>query len=456
MTAFSMTAVACAPGPTTSSDEISEGDAEALLLEGLPRDEPAAGALARAQRRCEDAPAPGTPSAVMAWNDVALEVLPVDPGLVVDSRAFAIVHAAIHDALNGVDRRYQPYTAELSSPGASADAAVAAAARDALVALSPSQTEVVEAAYAAALAAIPDGPARDAGVALGQQSARANLARRAGDGLATATEPVYVPTGEPGDYDFTPPFDAPPAGPLAVLPGWGRLVPFAVTLGDHRLPGPDPLRSLRYALDLRYTAVVGRLESTARSAEQTEIARFWFELSPIGWNRIAATIVRQQGADLWESARTMALVNFALADGYIVGFADKYHFRHWRPFTAIRRADTDGNPLTRADREWQPLFSTPPEYFIPPVPDYPSTHTVLGAAAAEVLRETFGDDLCFSATSGSLAGVTRHYRSLTQAAVENGLSRVYGGIHFVRAVVDGYRQGTGIGRAVAQLLPVVR
>lgn len=397
-------------------------------------------------------------NAVTRWNTIALEVLPIDPGLVQDSRAIAIVHAAIHDAVNGIERRYEPYTADLSSPDASADAAVAASAHDVLVALSPSpetQTRVEE-AYAAALAAIPDGPAKDAGVTLGQESARANLARRVGDGLETATEPVYTPTGAPGDYDFTPPFDQPPLGPLAFLPGWGRLVPFGIDTEEHRLPGPDPLASLRYAFDFNYVKAVGKLESRFRTDEQTEIAFFWFEFSPIGWNRIANTVVRQHRADIWRAARIMALVNFALADGYIAGFDAKYHFRFWRPYTAIRRAADDGNHFTEADEAWQPLFSSD-TFFIPPVPDYPSTHTVLGAAAAEVLIRNFGDYERFSTTSSTLPGVTRRFRSFTQAAVENGLSRVYGGIHFLHAVGDGYRQGKGIGRSVSHLLaPVER
>ena len=173
----------------------------------------------------------------------------------------------------------------------------------------------------------------------------------------------------------------------------------------------------------------------------------------MGWNRIANTLVRQQGLDVWQSARVMALVNFALADGYIAGFEAKYHFRFWRPYTAIRNAAQDGNPATTPDATWTSLHA--PAFFIPPVPDYPSTHTVLGAAAAEVLIRTFGDRTRFSVISTTLPGAVRDYQSLSDAAHENGLSRVYGGIHFLHAVQDGCRQGKGIGRAVSQLLPRV-
>jgi membrane-associated phospholipid phosphatase len=364
------------------------------------------------------------------------------------------MHAAIHDAVNGIERRYQPYTADLSSPGASVDAAVAAAAHEVLAVLSPSQQQTIEAEYTAALAAIPDGPAKEAGVALGRQSARANLDRRANDGLGAVGEPVYVPTGAPGDYDFTPPFDAPPNGPIALLPGWGRVTPFGISLEEHRVPGPDRLDSVQYARDFNLLKSIGQLDSPTRTPEQTDIAHFWFEFSPIGWNRIANIAVRQKGLDAWQSARVLALVNFALADGYIAGFAEKYRFRFWRPYTAIRRGGEDGNRFTDSDPAWLPLFSDA-TFFIPPVPDYPSTHTVLGAAAAEVLSRLVGSRVPFSTTSTTQPGVTRHFKSFKAAAIENGLSRVYGGIHFLHAVEDGYDQGKGIGRAVSRLLPAV-
>lgn len=392
-------------------------------------------------------------NAVTRWNAVALQVLPVDPGLILDSRAFAIMHAAIHDAVNGVERRYQPYTADLSAANASVDAAIAAASRDVLTALSPSQQATVEIAYAAALLAIPDGPAKQAGIALGRKSAEANLARRIGDGADTATSPPYVPNGEPGDYDFTPPFDQPPLGPGALFPGWGKVTPFGIEVDAHPLPGPDALSSKQYARDFNLLKSIGRLDSASRTTAQTDIALFWFEFSPMGWNRIANTLIRQHRLDVWQAARVLALVNFALADGYIAGFEAKYRFRFWRPYTAIRKADQDGNDATSVDTTWLSLQA--PAFFIPPVPDYPSTHTVLGAAAAEVLIQTFGDRIRFSVISTTLPGAVRQYHSLSDAAHENGLSRVYGGIHFLRAVQDGCKQGKGIGRAVGVLLPRV-
>ena len=395
-------------------------------------------------------------NSVTDWNTIAIAAILVDPGRIRDSRVLAITHAAIHDAVNAIDRRYQPYTTDhLWAPGASVDAAVAAAARDCLVVLSPSQASNIHELYLAALSEIPDGADKAAGIAIGQQSAAATLNRRATDGIANADLPVYVPTKKPGDYDFTP-FNAPtPPGVIALLPGWGRLQPWGIELDDHQFPGPDPLSSLAYALDFHYLKAIGSVNSSWRTAEQTEIARFWAEVAPAGWNRIANTVIRQKELDPWEAARILALVNFASADSFIPTFDAKYHFRFWRPSTAIQRADEDGNPLTQQDVDWRPLFSAPP-YLVPPIPDYPSNHTVVGAAAAEVLTHFFGDHIRFSTTSTSLPGVTRSFRGFTEAAVENGLSRAYAGIHFLRAIADGYWQGRRIGRRIETLLPRVR
>jgi hypothetical protein len=207
---------------------------------------------------------------------------------------------------------------------------------------------------------------------------------------------------------------------------------------------------VQYARDLVYIKSIGHIASRTRTPAQSEIAQFWYEDSPLGWNRIANTAIRQRGLDPWSAARAFALVNFAMADGFIAGFEAKYRFRFWRPETAIRAAANDGNAMTEPDATWQPFLTTPP------VPDYPSTHTVLGWAAAEVLIDVLGDRVRYSATSLTLPGVTRDFRGFSAAAEENGLSRLYAGIHFRHAVREGRRQGRSIGRAVAEALPPVR
>ncbi len=384
-------------------------------------------------------------NAVVHWNSVAEQTLTPSHGTnpMAHSRILAILHASIHDALNAIDRRYESYTPGLrEAKHANADAAVAAAAREVLVRLVPDQTALIDSAYGRTLAAIRDGDAKTAGVALGQSAARATLHRRHDDGSAGAAF-KYVPGTAPGEYQFTPPFD------FAAQPGWGRVTPFVIDMREHELDGPQALASTAYTGDFEFIKAIGHIASTTRSAEQTQIAKFWYEDSSLGWNRLANTVVRQRGIDAWDAARAFALVHFAMADGFIAGFAEKYRHRFWRPETAIRAAAGDGNAHTVQDVAWKPLLITPP------VPDYPSTHTVLGWAAAEVLIAMFGDRERFELTSLTLPGVMRAYRGFSQPAEENGLSRLYAGIHFRHAVRDGRRQGRGIGQAVAEALPRV-
>ena len=385
--------------------------------------------------------------AVTDWNRVATDALTPSQGTnpMAQSRTLAILQAAVHDALNAIDRRYRSYTPGVpDAPGGSIDAAVAAAARDVLVTLLPEQGALVEEAYARALARVPDDAAKTAGIVVGQASAAANLSRRIDDGAGRATEPVYVPRSGPGEYQFTPPFD------FAAQPSWGQVTPFVIDLSEHAVDGPQRLTSVAYARDLALVKALGEKGSTVRTGDQSEIAVFWYEDSPLGWNRIANTIVRQRRLDPWAAARVFALVNFAMADGFIAGFEAKYRYRFWRPETAIRAAATDGNRLTEPDLTWQPFQITPP------VPDYPSTHTILGWAAAEVLIELVGDRVAFRADSLTLPGVSREYRKVSDAALENGLSRLYAGIHFRHAIRDGRRQGRSIGRAVSDALAPVR
>jgi hypothetical protein len=381
---------------------------------------------------------------VLQWNAIAAKAfLPTqgtDPPA--QSRTFAILHAAIHDAVNANDPRFARYTAALQPDNeASLDAAVAAASRHVLVALIPTQRTPIDEEYTLHLARLADGSAKDAGIKAGEASARALLARRERDGSDPSSQPAYAPRTGAGEYQFTPPSDG------ALFTGWGNVVPFGIHVAQHRLRGPYALTSAKYAADFIEVKEIGRAASATRTEEQSEIAKFWYEDSPLGWNRIAVAAIERADVDAHDAARVLALVNFAMADGFIAGFDGKYRFRFWRPMTAIRGAATDGNRRTEPDSSWEPFMVTPP------VPDYPSTHTVLGAAAAEVLISHFGDGVAFTATSVTLPGVSRQFRSFSEAATENGLSRIYAGIHFRRAVTDGYQLGRDVGRKVAKMLP---
>ena len=400
---------------------------------------------------------------VSNWNSIAAQAtLTAGENGVVSSRTIAIAQVAIHDALNTIDPRYERYAFNGSAQGgASVEAAIAAAARDALVgaisvgalpfagfgspAAQANAVAQVDTAYATALASIPDGLSKDDGVAIGQAAAAAILARRSSD---HATELViYTPGTGPGDWQPTPnpvPFDPPAAADLlpAVVPGWGNVTPFVILRSSQFEPNGAPrLTSKQYADEYNEVKAIGEKNSATRTVEQTSIARFWYEGSPAGWSRIARVVAESRGLDLWSTARLLALVNLAMADGFIAGFETKYHYNFWRPVTAIRAGDTDGNDETLADPAWSTLLNTPA------IPDYTSTHSILGGAASEVLRRFFhDDDVPFITTSGvPFAGLTRSFSSFSQAAIENGESRIYAGIHFRSAVEEGIKQGNKIG-----------
>jgi hypothetical protein len=263
----------------------------------------------------------------------------------------------------------------------------------------------------------------------------------------------------PGAYRFTPGFS------FAFAPGWADVTPF--TLRDSsqfRADPPYEVTTRNYAADFAEVKRLGGDGITTpseRTPEQTEIARFWVESAPLQWNRIARTAATGSRLDPWEQARLFGLLNMALADGYIGSFDSKYLYNYWRPVTAIREADADGNPNTSADPTWTPLLPTPP------IPDHDSAHSVEGGAAAEVLRRFFGTDrISFRTCSLTLppgstctdpSPVTRAYDSFSAAAEENGLSRILVGFHFRHAVKDGIKHGRMIGgRAVYRFLRLVR
>jgi hypothetical protein len=234
-------------------------------------------------------------------------------------------------------------------------------------------------------------------------------------------------------------------------PQFQNVTPFTLRDRGQFLPDPPPsLTSDEYARDYNEVKLVGRDISSGRTPDQTHIAHFWAEPSPSGWSRVGNLVSAHYGYDLHETARLQALLNMAMADGFVVGWYQKRYFAFWRPVTAIRKADTDGNPATEPDVSWLSLRPTPP------LPDYPSTHSVLGGAAAEVLRRFTRTDVfpfCMVSTTSTPSGTQRCWDSFTQAELENAESRVLAGFHFRFAIETGVKVGRKIGDFATQHAP---
>jgi hypothetical protein len=329
------------------------------------------------------------------------------------------------------------------SPDASPDAAIAAAARTVLDATVPHEAQAVDSAYAAALAAMPDGQAKTDGIAAGEAAAHRILALRADDGAYHADMAYTV---QPGIGIWEP---TPPDHHRALLPGWAKVRPFLLGDPAQVLPPPPPaLTSERYAKDFAEVASLGRADSASRTAEQTATARFWAGNVVGSWNEIARNAVRDRNADAdphrhldpWQTARLYALLNAAMSDGFVAGWYAKYRYHWWRPVTAIPRAASDGNPATIADPTWTSLLPTPEH------PEYPSTHSVLSATAAGVLDCTLGEDRAGVTVTGDGRWwrAARHYPGFQATAREVAESRVYAGAHFRSANEAGLTQGRWI------------
>jgi PAP2 superfamily len=407
--------------------------------------------------------------AVTDWNANAAKAVLAAPCIGFhEALLYTMMHLAIHDALNAIKRRFQPYGLDIEGPsGASVKAAVATAAQDVLVPVlkqiaTPQECNdaaiaSVEADYTAALAGLPEGAPKTQGMVIGHAAAAVILALRVADGSDTLlVDPDYPQGTDPGEYRFTPGSD------FAFAPGWGNVTPFV--LRDSAQFRPEPpyaVTSDAYTADFNEIKSLGARVGSTRTAEQTEIAHFWWESSLAQWNRIARAVSAAAGLNLWEKARLFGLLNMAMADGYIGSWETKYHYNYWRPVTAIQLAETDGNPDTIADPAWEPLRTTPA------IPDYDSGHAVEGGAAAQVLQRVFDtDQVSFTACSlslprprhqcGGAQEVRRAFSSFTQAAEENGLSRILVGFHFRKAVEEGIAHGRKIAnRAVNQFLQPV-
>jgi membrane-associated phospholipid phosphatase len=373
---------------------------------------------------------------VTDWNETAEVVIRAStPSPPIQIRALAIVNAAIYDAVNGIARSYQPYfVTDAAPPGARQEAAAAQAGFTALLGLFPAQASLLEERLAESLARIP-GDRRGShsiarGRAWGEQVAQAVLAWRATDGLSTVVPP-YFGGFAPGQWRSIPDGTVPGA-----LPQYAMLVPFTMSNSSQFRPGPPPvLDSPQYAADVNEVKAIGRVDSAIRTETQTELSLLWAATSPLDENTVARSVAPRRYA-LADTARFFALINFAACDGMIAGFDAKYHYGFWRPFHAIRLADTDGNPATEPDPSWTSLIPAPNH------PEYISTHSTVTGATMRVLALLLGNQTPFTLSSPALPGVTVTYQSFSDAAVEVGLSRIWGGIHF--------RTACEVGRAVGE------
>lgn len=384
-------------------------------------------------------PAVARADAVTDWNVHATNaILGARQSPQVTTLTYAMVQGAVYDAVNAIDGSHRPYlAAPPANPWDSQDAAAATAAFRVLVALFPAQQSSLEARYQESLAAIPDGPMKDGGIAAGEVAAAAMLAAREHDGRGGPFTVVIGST--PGEWRPTPPaFVVDPTAWIAnVLP---FLVPSAAML---RSDGPNPLTSAAYAEDFNEVKEVGSLTSTTRTADETDAALFWQTNGPALWNGITRALANGRD-DLNEAdrARLLAMVDLAAADAVIGCWNDKYYWGFWRPVTAIREAASDGNPATAPDPDWTPLFATPP------FPDHPSAHSCLSSAIVHTLQNFFGTDkMAFSAFSAN-SQTTRSFNRPSEALKEIIDARVWGGIHFRTADV----QGAVLGKRVAHYL----
>jgi hypothetical protein len=374
-----------------------------------------------------DAPAATSaqPTPVIEWNQTLLKIVRTpgaQPPTIHSTRNFAMLHIAIFEAVNSIDHSFEPYSDHISraSRRASMQAAADQSAHDVLIALYPSFSTTLDSQLQQDLSQIPYGEDKNDGVKAGQAAAAEILALRSNDGSA-ATPPPFVPKDQPGFYQLTPPNSSP-----ADFTQWAQVKPFALFHANQFRPSPPPrLTSEEYTRSFKEVESVGIINSTTRTATQTEIGQFWNGNIQDFWNEITQTAAVEHHLDLPHTAQLFALVNIALADTTISFFEAKYVYNLWRPVTAIQMADTDGNPATQPNTEWIPLpTKTAPD------PSYPGAHSAISFAAAETLQLYFHDRTDFDVTSESLPGVTHHFSTFADAAEEAGLSRIYAGQHF--------------------------
>ena len=377
---------------------------------------------------------------VTASNAKAAEIASKHPATPPSVRIMAVVQASVFEAVNSITARYAPLRTRIAAaPDASVDAAVAAATRTALLKLMPTQQTAIDADYQAALSAIADGPAKINGIAVGEQAAAAILAWRADDGASGVDE--YRPHAAAGSYVPTL---------LPAVPHWGKRKPWVMTSGEQFRPSQPPaLTSAIWVRDYNEIKAVGSKNSTVRTPEQTAIAKFWEATAPAVYWPVACSVANVPGRDVTANARLLALAGMAMDDALIAVFDAKYTFNLWRPITAIRNGDIDGNDATERDAGWTPFIDTPMH------PEYPCAHCIVSASLGAVLEAEIGSGPKpkLSSSSKTAAGTMRTWSSVGEFTSEVALARIYDGVHYRNSTEVGTAMGKRIGELVAKGLP---
>jgi len=385
---------------------------------------------------------------IFQWNRVLQETIRTpgqQPSTIFPVRSFAMMHAAMFDAVNSIDGSYTPYLTDVpGSKNASLEAAAAQAAHDVLIALYPTREGVFDVELANSLNGIAANRMRQ-GIRVGEIVAAQMLVARANDGW-NLTPPSYVLSLTPGNWQPTP-----PAFALAGFTHYPAVVPFAITSNTQFAPNPPPsLTSAEYAAAFNEVKEIGSATSATRTVDQTQVARLWANVNTpttvfFVWNNVARTVALQRGTTIVENARLFALMNIAFHDALLTTFTSKFQHGLWRPVTAIRRADEDANPNTTQDVNWSSLIGNPP------YPTYAGNHAAIGTSQSTTLGLFFGrDDIVFQHTWDGAGGATRSYAGFTAMANEEERSRVYGGIHFTFDQTAGQSVGRNVANYVFQ------
>lgn len=383
-------------------------------------------------------PALSRADVVTEWDERALVCINTAKQLPFEStRTMAILHVSMFDAVNSIEGRYAAYKIkESAATGNSSEAVATAAAHTVLINLFPDQKSDIDAAYSASMAQIPDGNGKAAGIALGEKVAADMLALHSSDAADALN--TYRPKTAPGVYVMTV---------LPVGSHWGNVTPWLMERGSQFRPAPPPqLTSAEWASDYNEIKNLGGKNSTVRTSEQSDIARFWTITGPASWDPVVRALAATPGRSLIENARLYALVAMATADAYIAVFDAKYAFNFWRPITAIRNGDIDGNDATFREADWQPLVDTPLH------PEYPCAHCITSSAVATVLESEFGTGPVpiITMTSPTAPGVTRKWTTIREWADEVAVARIYGGLHYRNSTVVGKAMGKKIGELAVQ------